>query len=111
MFVVNGGWGEEGAGEKFLFSLARQRNIAQLFSVSNNNRNFTDRTQLLSWFLFYVDTLFFLRKGLKTCMVVGYKGNEHMARLCSLNVMLIAVSPGFCLVPDTQWLVIEYSIS
>lgn len=59
MFVVNAGWGEEGGGEKFLSSFAKQRNIAQRFSVANNNKNFTDITQLLLQFLFYVDILFF----------------------------------------------------
>lgn len=112
MFVVNAGWGEEGGGEKFLSSFAKQRNIAQRFSVANNNKNFTDITQLLLQFLFYVDILFFFffQKVLKTCMVV-IKGMNTKPVCGSLNVMLIAVSPGFCLVPDTQWLVIGYSIS
>lgn len=82
MFVVNAGWGEEGEGEKFLSSFAKQRNIAQRFSVANNNKNFTDITQLLLQFLFYVDILFFFffSKSVKN-LYGGYKGNEHKARL------------------------------
>ena len=40
LFVVKAGWGERGKEvEKFLSSLARQRNIAQLLSFSKNNKN------------------------------------------------------------------------
>lgn len=67
MFVVNAGWRESRReGEKFLSSLARQRNIAQLLSPTI--------TKILSFsFLFYIGTLFKKkkkkeRKGLKTCL-------------------------------------------
>lgn len=72
--------GRRGRGEKCLSSFARQRTIAQRFSVSNNNKSFTNIKQLLPFsFLFYAGTLSFslLSNRVKN-RYGGCKGNEHI---------------------------------
>ena len=79
MSVVNAGWWERGReGEKFLSSLARQRNIAQLF---------------LSYFISVPSLRKKKRKRLKN-LSERYKGKQLWPFSRSLNAMLTAVSPG-----------------
>lgn len=89
--------GRKGEGVRNVFSsLARQRNVrSPTFSISNNNKNFTDTKQLVIVLLFYVSTLFFFkkRKGLKTCVEVT-KGMNTWPVCGSLTVLFIAISAG-----------------
>lgn len=95
-----------GGGEKCLSSLARQRNIAQLFSVSNNNKNFTDIKQLLAFLKILCSyPLFSLKKkgggGRVKNQYGECKGNEFTACLWQFECHVYCRSYRAPSVPDT----------
>lgn len=112
MSVVNAGWGDRERGVlRNVFSFARQRNIGQLLSVSNDNKNSIDVKKMLPIpFFFYVRRLLKKWKWLKN-LSEGYKEEWTHGLRGAVWMPFIALVPASPSVPATQWSISDYLLN